>query len=190
MNKVFVLAGMTLSGKTTVAKILSEKYGLDRVIGFTTRPKREGEEDGVEYDFYPTQTLYSLIVSGKVVALRSYKPNVNIGEPFWYYGFLRRKIEKQENPFVTTDFKGFRDFQYEYGKENVFCIYLDVSKDEQMKRMKNREESIQDEQIRRIEADQKDYLGFKDNADLIIKVDKDKPEKIAEKIFKAIEKNS
>lgn len=59
-----------------------------------------------------------------------------------------------------------------------------------MKRMKKREKSILDEQMRRIEADQIDYLGFKDNADLIIKVDKDKPEKIAEKIFKAIEKNS
>lgn len=190
MNKIFILAGMTLSGKTTVAKILSEKYGLNKVVGFTTRPKREGEEDGVEYNFYSSQTLYSLIVSGQTVGLRSYKPNVKIGEPFWYYGFLRQRIEKQENPFLITDFKGFRDFQYEYGKEKIFCIYLDVSKEEQMKRMKKREESIRDEQMRRIEADQIDYLGFKDNADLIIKVDKDKPEKIAEKIFKAIEKNS
>ena len=92
MNKIFILAGMTLSGKTTVAKILSEKYGLNKVVGFTTRPKREGEEDGEEYNFYSTQTLYGLIVSGKTVGLRSYKPNVKIGEPFWHYGFLRQKI--------------------------------------------------------------------------------------------------
>ena len=190
MDKIFILAGMTLSGKTTVAKILSEKYGLNKVVGFTTRPKREGEEDGYEYNFYSTQTLHSLIVSGKTVGLRSYKPKVKSGEPFWYYGFLRQKIEKQKNPFVITDYKGFLDFQHEYGKDKIFCIYLDVSKEVQMKRMKTRDESIRDEQIRRIEADQIDYLGFKDNADHIIKVDKDKPEKIAEKIFKVIEKNS
>lgn len=190
MNKIFVLAGMTLSGKTTVIEILSEKYGVNKVVGFTTRPKREGEQDGIEYDFYTSQTVLSLIVSGKTSALRSYMPKIDVGEVFWYYGFLRRKIESQENPLIITDFKGFQDLQKDYGEDKVFSIYLDLSKEEQLKRAKSRDASIMEEQLRRIDADQNDYLGFKDSADLIINASKEKPEKIAEKIYKAIEKNS
>lgn len=190
MNKIFVLAGMTLSGKTTVTEILSEKYGVNKVVGFTTRPKREGEQDGIEYDFYTSQTVPSLIVSGKTSALRGYMPKIDVGEVFWYYGFLRRKIESQENPLIITDFKGFQDLQKDYGEDKIFSIYLDLSKEEQLKRAKSRNASIMEEQLRRIDADQNDYLGFKDNADLIINVSKEKPEKIAEKIYKVIEKNS
>jgi guanylate kinase len=51
MDKIIVIAGPTGSGKTTVADYLKQQYGVTQVITHTTRPKRENEQQGVDYYF-------------------------------------------------------------------------------------------------------------------------------------------
>ncbi|MDV5212124.1 guanylate kinase, partial [Acinetobacter baumannii] len=46
-----LLSGTTCSGKTTIADALTEKYGFNRIVTTTSRPKREGEVDGLHYHF-------------------------------------------------------------------------------------------------------------------------------------------
>ena len=48
---ILILIGQTASGKTTVKNLLVEKFGFSPIITYTTRPKREGEENGVDYFF-------------------------------------------------------------------------------------------------------------------------------------------
>lgn len=50
-HKLIVITGATGTGKTTVSRYLSEQYAIQRVITHTTRPKRVGEVDGVDYAF-------------------------------------------------------------------------------------------------------------------------------------------
>ncbi|EMF8697634.1 guanylate kinase, partial [Acinetobacter baumannii] len=52
-----LLSGTTCSGKTTIADALTEKYGFNRIVTTTSRPKREGEVDGLHYHFV-TQTEF------------------------------------------------------------------------------------------------------------------------------------
>ncbi len=47
----YVLVGASGSGKTTMAHVLEEAFGLRRCITFTTRPMRPGEEEGRDYYF-------------------------------------------------------------------------------------------------------------------------------------------
>ena len=47
----YVLVGSSGSGKSTMAHILEQEYGLRRCITSTTRPPRAGETDGVDYHF-------------------------------------------------------------------------------------------------------------------------------------------
>ena len=52
MSKIFYIMGKSSSGKDTIYKRLSETMPeLCTVIPYTTRPIREGEQDGVEYYF-------------------------------------------------------------------------------------------------------------------------------------------
>ncbi|NPB07323.1 MAG: guanylate kinase [Aquificae bacterium] len=51
-GKVFILSAPSGTGKTTVAKkILSELQDVEKVVTYTTRPPRPGEESGVDYVF-------------------------------------------------------------------------------------------------------------------------------------------
>ena len=49
--KLITITGPSGSGKDTVARMLSEMGGYKVLCSYTTRPKREGEIDGVEHYF-------------------------------------------------------------------------------------------------------------------------------------------
>ncbi len=54
-GKLFILSAPTGGGKTTVATnvldIIGQKYPFSRVITYTTRPQRPGEQNGIDYHF-------------------------------------------------------------------------------------------------------------------------------------------
>ena len=54
MGKVIAVAGQIASGKTTLAEFM-ETHGFERIVTYTTRPKRNGEKDGVSYHFQSTE---------------------------------------------------------------------------------------------------------------------------------------
>ena len=62
MGKIFCLMGKSSTGKDTIYKRLLEdqELGLQRIVPYTTRPIREGEQEGVEYHFVSEETLQCL----------------------------------------------------------------------------------------------------------------------------------
>ena len=51
MKKLIILCGASGTGKTTIQNYLLKQYGIPRVLTHTTRAKRRGEKDGVDYYF-------------------------------------------------------------------------------------------------------------------------------------------
>lgn len=50
MGKIYYVMGKSCSGKDTIYRRLTERHPeLRVVVPYTTRPIREGEQDGVEY---------------------------------------------------------------------------------------------------------------------------------------------
>ena len=49
MGRIFCLMGKSSSGKDTLYARLSEKLHFSTIVPYTTRPIREGEEEGREY---------------------------------------------------------------------------------------------------------------------------------------------
>lgn len=186
MKKINILLGKTLSGKSTVCNILAEKYNIERVISFTTRPMRPGEVHKVDYLFYDSDAVLLLLIYGRIVALRSYQPHIDYGPYPWYYGFVKSDILSESKPFLITDFKGLKDMEREFGKENINSIYLDVSSEVQHERLKRRKEESHNEQIRRIADDNKAFDGIVNHVDHVISANL-KPETIAKRIKDIIE---
>lgn len=185
-GKVFVLLGKTLSGKTTISSILENEYNIVRIRSFTTRPKREGEIDGIDYHFYDDSIVLLLVATGKTIALRSYQPHISQGPFPWYYGFNKRDIDEASNPLIITDVKGLQDVKDVYGNENIVSFYLKVDQLEQSKRSDARGIEIGEEQKRRILADAKDFANVENNVDHIIDANKT-PKTVAKQIAKIIE---
>ncbi len=46
-----VVSGPSGTGKTTLCRLLVERYGYELSLSVTTRPPRQGETDGVDYHF-------------------------------------------------------------------------------------------------------------------------------------------
>lgn len=140
------LIGASGSGKSTLAKRLVNK-GYKEVVSYTTRPKRyEGEEGHIFVDRY----------DGNGVAYSKFN-----GYEYWC---TQEQLDTCD--VYVVDWNGI-DMLRERGVDGV-VVYIDVSEEERVRRMKLRGDS--DEMIRsRIENDRKMFPEErKHEADIIL----------------------
>ena len=97
---MLVISGASASGKTEVAHIICKKYGLTRVITVTTREKRIGEVDGVDYFFVSKDEFKKLIEEGKLVEYAEYNGN--------YYG--SRKDQIADDHILVVEANGLKAY--------------------------------------------------------------------------------
>ena len=82
MGKIFYLMGKSSSGKDTIYKELIQKFPkMKRIVLYTTRPRREGERDGVEYFFTDEEKLQQFRNQGQLIEERSYHTQYGV----WSY---------------------------------------------------------------------------------------------------------
>lgn len=76
--KLIALFGKSGVGKDTLCKYLSDKHGFHKVVGCTTRPKREGEVDRKDYFFLSEKSFTKKLLTYELVEATSFKD--------WFYG--------------------------------------------------------------------------------------------------------
>ena len=69
MGKIFYIMGKSASGKDSIYEHLlaREDLGLKRIILYTTRPIRDGEEPGREYYFADDRQYQQLKREGRII---------------------------------------------------------------------------------------------------------------------------
>lgn len=74
MGRLYCLMGKSAGGKDTVFRRLltDQTLGLKELVPYTTRPIRQGEQDGREYHFTDIDGLENLKAQGKVIESRVY----------------------------------------------------------------------------------------------------------------------
>lgn len=98
-----VLFGKTGSGKTTIAKEL-EKLGVERLISYTTRPRRDDEQDGVDYHFVSEDEFFNMVDRGRIAELTSR----NVGGVAYYYGTAVENYGVSHPSVCIMDLNGIR----------------------------------------------------------------------------------
>ena len=154
---IFYIMGKSASGKDSLyKKLLASDLGLNRVAIYTTRPKRDGEQEGMEYHFVDKKFLDDN--KDKIIETRVY--HTVFGE--WYYATIDDgKIKNDANYVVIGTLESYNSIKKYYGKDSIFPIYLEVSNDVRKQRALDRENMQKvpkiDEMERRFKADEIDF---------------------------------
>lgn len=67
-KNLICLVGETARGKDTAARYLQNKYNLKPVVSYTTRPKRDGETEGIEHYFIDNFTASHMLATTDGIA--------------------------------------------------------------------------------------------------------------------------
>lgn len=161
MGKIFCIIGKSSTGKDTIYRFLLEQkeLKLKKIVTYTTRPMRAGEQDGVEYSFCDDKRAEELEAAGKVIELRAYHTIYGVWK---YFTVDDGQIDfGKESSIVTSTVEQYLKLREYYGKENVVPIYIEVEDGERLERAIARERQQvtpkYEEMCRRFLADAADF---------------------------------
>lgn len=124
---MIVIVGESACGKSSVAKYLTEHYGYKRIVTYTTRKPRDGEQDGVDYFYINQQHFKTLEDQNFFAETATYN-----GWSYTEYGFKRTgcaccpygrdfddelKVLEQHEPNLCKAVKNIFHDSYEYTRQ-------------------------------------------------------------------------
>ena len=128
--KIFFLIGQSNTGKDTIKlAILSQIPDLQAYVTCTTRPMRNGEENGREYHFVTEDKLKDDCRGGQVIELRTYQT----AHGDWTY-YTQKIPEDDRNYIMTGTPNQCQAVLQAYGEEVVKPIFISVSDRERLMR--------------------------------------------------------
>ena len=161
MGKIFCLMGKSATGKDSIYNQLFARKNLPvkKIIPYTTRPIREGEENGKEYFFCTEKDVQEFEAQGKIIELRAYNTMYGIWK---YFTACDGQIQLADNSYLLIGtletYTQIRDY---FGKDKVLPIYIEVEDGERLIRAIGRERSQGTpkyaEMCRRFLADDADF---------------------------------
>lgn len=149
MNKRVIIVGKGGSGKDHLRKSLSE-MGYKYCVSHTSRPPRQGEEDGVDYFFVSIEDA-----SDPAFLEKNFYEWVTFNG--WFYGTSVSEFKQSDLLIMTPS--GVEKLRPE-DREDSHIIYLDIPEEIRRQRLLSRRDA--DHVERRLAADQEDFSNFDD----------------------------
>lgn len=171
---MIVLVGASASGKTELAKVLCKTKGYKKCVTTTTRMKRVGEKDGIDYHFIELDAFHKLERGDALVEATTYDGH--------RYGIQKKDVKT--NGVVIVDPSGANALIDHFG-DIVFIVHVATSETVRNARMNARGDDQMDI-MSRLENDRD--LFTKDNLkriDLVVTNETDPIDELAEKIHTA-----
>ena len=169
MNKVKVIAlfGKAGSGKDTILHALVNKFPdrYNEIVSCTTRPPREGEQEGVNYYFLTVDQFTEKVLNGDMLEATEFNN--------WHYGTALSSLSTEKINVGVFNPEGIRCLM-EDNFVDLIAYYVQVGDKERLIRQLIREvDPDVKEIIRRFSADEKDFEDLEDiDYQVIINQDK------------------
>lgn len=164
---LFVISAPSGAGKTTLCKqIVDICPGLRHSVSYTTRPRRAGEADGVDYHFVTRETFDSMVAAGAFAEWAEVHGN-RYGTAF---ETLQRLSAAGHDLLLDIDCQGAAQLKRTW-RQGVFVFILPPSFDELKRRLAGRNTDTADVIARRLsnarheipEAEWYDYIVVNDD---------------------------
>lgn len=189
MSKLIILTGKTASGKDTIKDLILKSYpNIQRVTTTTSRSKRSGETDEVDYHFITEDQFMDKVNKGEFIEYVEYGGN--------FYGTTKHELLNKLNhhdslwkidPSRAGEIREFikSAFPIQIAAElmkKVIVIYVTTADEVILERLRKRHLS-EDEIEKRMNDDQKIWHDFKDKYDFVVE---NVPGKLTETVQKII----
>ena len=154
---IYLLHGKSGSGKDFSLKHLTNTKGMIPIVSYTTRPMRQGEIDGVDYNFISEQEFFQLLEEDMMLEYREYDTLVDNMPQTWYYGSpIVTDVDTKEYIVVVTP-EAISTYLEFYGYKDVSVIYIHSSDEVRKQRAMERGSFSEPEWERRLVQDEKDF---------------------------------
>ena len=154
---MIAILGESGSGKTTVAKVFAMRNpAFKRVVMYTTRPRRDEEVDGYDYNFASQNEFDELAKNGFFIKTSKYRD--------WSYGIPKAGIAC--NSILVLTPADYRELRMYFGKEDA-AIYLNVDRRSRLIKALSRGDDIE-EAYRRNLSEVGQYDGIENEVDYVI----------------------
>lgn len=162
MPEIAFVMGKSASGKDSIYKklISDDRLNLKTVTLYTTRPKREGEVQGVEYNFVTEEQALDMEKNNQIIEMRCYDTLYGV----WKYFTAddgQIKIDSGQKYIVIGTLEAYEKFCEYFGSEHIMPIYIEVEDGIRLERALDRERVQKtpkyDEMCRRFLADAEDF---------------------------------
>ncbi len=160
--KLFVLFGPAGVGKTTLMKLACQRLGanfLQKIVTYTTRKIRAGEQDGFDYVFVEEAKFLELKNQGFFFETSFFNGNF-YGSPLNQF----KKLEQGQNLIISVELGGVKAFL-----QIPDTVFIKITADAQslQNRIKNRDFKCEIEQSASDARFQVDKDQEKDSLDLV-----------------------
>lgn len=153
------LVGESGSGKSVIERKLCERHGLSRVISYTTRPPREGEVNGVDYNFVSEDMFLQMERDGLFAETATFRD--------WHYGAtIEHVMTKDVFVIEPVGLKKLLEND-SLNTKDLHVVYINVPERERMIRMLQRGDDV-DEVMRRIHNDRETFKDVNELADYCV----------------------
>lgn len=113
--KVVALFGKAGSGKDTILKEVVANGGFHEIVSCTTRPMREGEQDGVDYHFITNEKFTDLVLDNRMLEATVFRD--------WCYGTSLDELKYDQINIGVWNPEGL-ELLIEHPSIDVLPIYI------------------------------------------------------------------
>ena len=119
-NKPLMILGPTAVGKNTLINKLKTKFPkvIYKLPSYTTRPKRNGEIDGVDYSFITKEEFLKLKNEGKLIGVHAYNNN--------YYALNKNKLKEALGDKTKLIILNYKIEMANIIKDELECNYVAI----------------------------------------------------------------
>ena len=161
MQHIFYLMGKSAAGKDALYQSLlkNEELPLKKIVLYTTRPIRAGEEEGREYYFTDEEGFLRLKAEGKIIESRSYDTVHGI---WTYFTADDGQIDLSKASYLGIGtLESYEKMLAYFGRKVMVPLYIEVEDGERLTRAIKREKEQDNpryaELCRRFLSDSRDF---------------------------------
>lgn len=161
MGRIVYLCGKSSCGKDTIFRELLKRKNLklSTIVPYTTRPIRDGEENGREYFFTQEEEFQELLRAGKVIEHREYHTVMGLWR---YFTVDDGQIKLDEKSYLAIGtLESLESMKRRFGHDRILPVLIELEDGLRLQRALERERRsahpAYQEMCRRFLADCEDF---------------------------------